>query len=301
MNINFNVYGQKLICRNNTETNLPVEGTKNFLTCKFDFTPEWDNLHRAVLFLAEGETAPIPVILDSENKCKIPNIIANNVGICYISVIGGNSADFIDEIKNSVVSENIIITTSIYTMHFDKTIRISETSTDKDFSNPLVDLLSMLENKQEKEFIVTCTISETPYELIISDVSATYDDLQKAYTNGNNIKLQIYFKHLFINDLTMHCNLNEIYPDGYGFRWVHSGTEYIVKCIKDEGWSAVEYVTFPSVNDFANCSNQISIVRRTANENTAHIDTLNEQLGDIDTALDSIIAIQNTLIGGESE
>ena len=186
-------------------------------------------------------------------------------------------------------------------MHFDKTIRISETSTDKDFSNPLVDLLSMLENKQEKEFIVTCTISETPYELIISDVSATYDDLQKAYTNGNNIKLQIYFKHLFINDLTMHCNLNEIYPDGYGFRWVHLGTEYIVKCIKDEGWSAVEYGTFPSVNDFANCSNQISIVRKTANENTAHIDTLNEQLGDIDTALDSIIAIQNTLIGGESE
>ena len=99
----------------------------------------------------------------------------------------------------------------------------------------------------------------------------------------------------------MHCNLNEIYPDGYGFRWVHLGTEYIVKCIKDEGWSAVEYVTFPSVNDFAICSNQISIVRRTANENTSRIDTLNEQLGDIDTALDSIIAIQNTLIGGESE
>ena len=46
---------------------------------------------------------------------------------------------------------------------------------------------------------------------------------------------------------------------------------------------------------------QIGTINTSVNEHTAQITALEADMGDVETALDSIIAIQNSLIGGESE
>lgn len=198
MNINFNVYGQKLICRNSGETSVVVEGSENFLTCVFEFCEEWDGLYRAALFLAEGETVPVVAVIDSEGKCKVPDIIAYKGGTCQIAVVGGSSEDFIESTDSEGVSGNIVITTSIYTLCFDKTIRFTETAADETTPNPLVEILSKLDavqskldGMQTKDFIITSTSHIFDNTIVLYDIGVPYIEVKKAFEEGKNVWLCI--------------------------------------------------------------------------------------------------------------
>lgn len=85
MDIILQVVHQSLIRIDNAEL---FSGSRNYLFVKVNsFTDEWTGITKTVLF--KKDLNVIPVLLDDENRCKVPNEIIQP-GTFYISVIGGD-------------------------------------------------------------------------------------------------------------------------------------------------------------------------------------------------------------------
>lgn len=100
--------------------------------------------------------------------------------------------------------------------------------------------------------------------------------------------------------ITMHYDTNEtetinfVWNDEnsqiHSFKFTKEGVAYIT--VKIEGGAKVTFETLAEVKGYIN-----GIMSA---EDKQNLDNLKTQMGDIDTALDVIIAIQNSLIGGEN-
>lgn len=82
---NFSAIGQKLISLN---TVYAASGSQDYLTASFVFDSDWDGLVKTAVFY-QVKTTTYPVLLDTEDSCKIPAEAMTttsylNIGVCGI-------------------------------------------------------------------------------------------------------------------------------------------------------------------------------------------------------------------------
>lgn len=274
MLIDFNVKNQTLECVSEYRA---AEGSQNYIKCRFKFSKDWDGLTKSAIIICRSMEEPI-IIYTDENDCfYIPQALT---GLCHMSLAGTDG--------------NMIITTNIITLALERTLptegAVSADDPQSDFSelikkvNALKTELALKADKSElgiqdggitteklADMAVTCAkIGSDLGQLIESKLSKA--QASEAFDLKAN-KSDVYTKD----------ETNEIISGELGSRIIPLGNQI-------NGLSGVIKELRTDCDGKADKTDVYTKV-----ETDSAID---ERIGDIDTALDGIIALQNSLIGG---
>lgn len=136
----------------------------------------------------------------------------------------------------------------------------------------------------EEQCVVECDIIERNGELHIGNLSKTFDEIYEVWSGydyensrGRDIVVKARYRTEYNDMVYMDFKLNALRED--------ICFEFVAHNLYDDGTTSLLIITLST-------SNHQAIYRTTF--------ATEEQLGTIDEALDGIIEIQNTLIGGES-
>lgn len=168
--------------------------------------------------------------------------------------------------------------------------------------------LAVFENYVEEvaPFIFTGNMSfnSQMWGYVLEDVSATYEQIKEAYDSGRDVIIKLTETTSY-DTKYIYANLVAVESDKVMFRsFAHKGSspaEFEATCYSDNDWYAGAY----ELMELIQYEKEIGSVKelKTANKETVveAINELADQTGDIETALDSIIAIQNQLMGVSEE
>ena len=98
--LKFRVRGQALTLINPNIKLIPVTDTVNQYLCQFEFSEDWDDLNKAVVFKNVSYNISKEVYLSTSNECYIPWEVLSNSGDIFLEVIG-------TEVRGEVVTVRI--------------------------------------------------------------------------------------------------------------------------------------------------------------------------------------------------
>ena len=86
--LKFRVRGQALTLLNPNVNLIPVTDTVNHYLCQFEFSEDWDDLNKVVVFKNASYNIAKEVYLSTSNECYIPWEVLSNSGDIFLEVIG---------------------------------------------------------------------------------------------------------------------------------------------------------------------------------------------------------------------
>ena len=86
--LKFRVRGQALTLTNPNANLIPVTDTVNQYLCQFEFSKDWDDLNKVVVFKNVSYNIIKEVYLSTSNECYIPWEVLSNSGEVFLEVIG---------------------------------------------------------------------------------------------------------------------------------------------------------------------------------------------------------------------
>ena len=89
--LKFRVRGQALTLINPNVNLIPVTDTVNQYLCQFEFSEDWDDLNKVVVFKNVSYNITKEVYLSTSNECYIPWEVLSNSGDIFLEVIGTES------------------------------------------------------------------------------------------------------------------------------------------------------------------------------------------------------------------
>ena len=98
--LKFRVRGQALTLTNPNANLIPVTDTVNQYLCQFEFSKDWDDLNKVVVFKNVSYNITKEVYLSTSNECYIPWEVPSNSGDIFLEVIG-------TEVRGDVVTVRI--------------------------------------------------------------------------------------------------------------------------------------------------------------------------------------------------
>ena len=98
--LKFRVRGQALTLINPNIKLIPVTDTVNQYLCQFEFSEDWDDLNKVVVFKNVSYNISKEVYLSTSNECYIPWEVLSNSGDIFLEVIG-------TEVRGEVVTVRI--------------------------------------------------------------------------------------------------------------------------------------------------------------------------------------------------
>ena len=98
--LKFRVRGQALTLTNPNIKLIPVTDTVNQYLCQFEFSEDWDDLNKVVVFKNVSYNITKEVYLSTSNECYIPWEVLSNAGEIFLEVIG-------TEVRGEVVTVRI--------------------------------------------------------------------------------------------------------------------------------------------------------------------------------------------------
>lgn len=98
--LKFRVRGQALTLINPNVNLIPVTDTVNQYLCQFEFSEDWDDLNKVVVFKNVSYNISKEVYLSTSNECYIPWEVLSNSGEIFLEVIG-------TEVRGEVVTVRI--------------------------------------------------------------------------------------------------------------------------------------------------------------------------------------------------
>ena len=98
--LKFRVRGQALTLINPNVNLIPVTDTVNQYLCQFEFSEDWDDLNKVVVFKNVSYNIAKEVYLNTTNECYIPWEVLSNSGEIFLEVIG-------TEVRGEVVTVRI--------------------------------------------------------------------------------------------------------------------------------------------------------------------------------------------------
>lgn len=98
--LKFRVRGQALTLINPNIKLIPVTDTVNQYLCQFEFSEDWDDLNKVVVFKNVSYNITKEVYLSTSNECYIPWEVLSNSGEIFLEVIG-------TEVRGEVVTVRI--------------------------------------------------------------------------------------------------------------------------------------------------------------------------------------------------
>lgn len=98
--LKFRVRGQALTLINPNIKLIPVTDTVNQYLCQFEFSEDWDDLNKVVVFKNVSYNITKEVYLSTSNECYIPWEVLSNSGDIFLEVIG-------TEVRGEVVTVRI--------------------------------------------------------------------------------------------------------------------------------------------------------------------------------------------------
>ena len=98
--LKFRVRGQALTLTNPNANLIPVTDTVNQYLCQFEFSEDWDDLNKIVVFKNVSYNIAKEVYLSTSNECYIPWEVLSNSGDIFLEVIG-------TEVRGDVVTVRI--------------------------------------------------------------------------------------------------------------------------------------------------------------------------------------------------
>lgn len=98
--LKFRVRGQALTLTNPNIKLIPVTDTVNQYLCQFEFSEDWDDLNKVVVFKNVSYNISKEVYLSTSNECYIPWEVLSNSGEIFLEVIG-------TEVRGEVVTVRI--------------------------------------------------------------------------------------------------------------------------------------------------------------------------------------------------
>ena len=98
--LKFRVRGQALTLTNPNIKLIPVTDTVNQYLCQFEFSEDWDDLNKVVVFKNVSYNIIKEVYLSTSNECYIPWEVLSNSGEIFLEVIG-------TEVRGEVVTVRI--------------------------------------------------------------------------------------------------------------------------------------------------------------------------------------------------
>ena len=98
--LKFRVRGQALTLINPNVNLIPVTDTVNQYLCQFEFSEDWDDLNKVVVFKNVSYNISKEVYLSTSNECYIPWEVLSNSGDIFLEVIG-------TEVRGEVVTVRI--------------------------------------------------------------------------------------------------------------------------------------------------------------------------------------------------
>ena len=98
--LKFRVRGQALTLINPNVNLIPVTDTVNQYLCRFEFSKDWDDLNKVVVFKNVSYNIIKEVYLSTSNECYIPWEVLSNSGEIFLEVIG-------TEVRGEVVTVRI--------------------------------------------------------------------------------------------------------------------------------------------------------------------------------------------------
>ena len=304
MKLKFLVEGQKISKKGDC---FVVADSKNFLTARFWFSQEWSNMQKSAIFKSADSAYTVML---SENCCKVPFEVSD-ADFC-VSVIGtdGESRITTNEITVLVEESGYVEgevpgepTATVYEQFLAQTTEALQTANDAMAALEDKADVSMVEAKADSETLLSHTDnlqnphSVTKEQLGLGNVDNTADKnkpISDAVANALFQKasvaevesVRVEAETAWQTATTTAGALEQLNRD---FLTHVSGS--------DEEISAIN----KAINDLdTEHKTDIAALDEKCNTNSTNIEALSGQVGDISVALDEIIELQNSLIGGDS-
>ena len=312
-----------------TDENKPVEKSKNYLYCQFNFSDDWSEVVKTAIFTsAKGDV--VNVILE-DDACVVPWEV-NEYPHFSVSVFGGDlitanrvvvqlaksgysqgnapsepTPDVYTQILNSVKAPYIGENGNWYLWAVD-----SRAYVDSGYSSQgqgiVDDFLSL-----ESENAIANKVATREIENLWNDIGGVRSEVGYLDREVIGIRQQInnhaHFKGYFSTNAKI--QETEATPNDFAYS-AESGTKWVYD--KVEGWQDTGVhvpdqltpasETVPLVNGEATTGEEEAYARgdhrHPSDPSKVNVTEFNETMGDIGNAIESIIAIQNSLIGGDA-
>lgn len=297
MTVNYNIFGQQL---RECSDSFIVSGSRNYLELHFNFSGDWDidGLTRFVQF-HKGNTV-IEKIIEDDGNVLVPSAVLEDSEDFYVTVFGMTSTDFSD----------ILITTNKIAVNLHEMGMSGANTTDEQvvplWERVFGKLTELIESLHKICYSGHYDDLEGAPELSPVATSGDYNDLEnkpELYTPGdtldignlnidgsgyNSVELTTGDKNINVSGKDLNfsgriISLSTIHPGGMG----------------GVGWIDVQKSRITDLGEPSSDSDAVTKVYTDNAVNAAKEYALS-LVGNIDSALDGIIAIQNSLIGGEN-
>ena len=271
MQLKFTLQGQRLI---RTDKLRPVADSKNFLGAEFEFSHQWSGCEKTAIFKSSDGDA-FSVLLN-EDKCAVPYEVSG--GEFYVSVFGIK-----DEMRITSDEISVFVEVSGYT----------EGETPQEPTQTVYE--QILNRISESEAMISEEL-DTSVQALSTEIQESESRLSDGLQNLSTQLTQSIDTHT--TDTNIHISADERELWNTVSDKAEQSDHELLQTQADNIETILK--TKAHQSDVQALQSQADEICNRITDNECNISDLQAQIGDIETALDNIIGIQNTLIGGDS-